>query len=441
MAQNNRRVVITGMGVICPLGNSPETLWSALSAGESGIEFLKRIPDVHLPSKIGGEARFFNGDIDDFGELEKKLKRNVKKGLKLMCREIEMGVASAQLAIANAGLSPEVYDPVRIGTMFGCDYIITEPSEFTTGVKNCVPDGSFDFSLWGENGLSQVEPLWLLKYLPNMPASHVAIYNDLRGPSNSLTVREASANIAIAEATTILKRGIADYMVVGATGSRIHPLRSVHVALQEQLAQFSNHGESLTPAQLSRPFDAKRQGMVMGEGAGTIILEDYDNAKKRGAKILAEVIGYGSSTVANRQYVADYKQAIANVILGSLESGQTIAEQIGHVNSHGLSTIRCDREEAQAIAETLGDQVPVVAAKSCMGNLGAGSGMVELVASVMALEANHLFPTLNYDQPDPECPVNVVRDRNVSPGDAFVNLNITPQGQASSVLVRRFPET
>lgn len=437
MQESQRRVVITGMGVISPLGNSPDQLWDALINRKSGVDYLKRIPSDHLPAKIGAEADSFTGSIDDFGELEKKLKRTIKKGLKLMCREIEMGVASAQLAIADAGLTPEVYDPVRIGTMFGCDYIITEPAEFSLGVQNCLQEDEFDFERWGENGIGKVEPLWLLKYLPNMPASHVAIYNDLRGPSNSLTVREASANLAIAEATTILRRGIADYMVVGSTGSRIHPLRSVHVALQEQLAACESNGSTKQPAQVCRPFEAGRQGMVMGEGAGALVLEDYDNATKRGATILAEVVGYGSSTVADKNYVANYKQATGNVIQSTLESSNLSKDQIGHVNAHGLSSIRCDLEEAQAINETLGQHVPVVAAKSNMGNLGAGGGMVELIASVKALAANQLFATLNYESPDPECQINVVSEGSVSPGDTFINLNTTPQGQASSVAISR----
>ena len=436
MTQNKRRVVVTGMGVVSPIGNSLDALWSSLSAGNSGVDFLKRFPAGHLPSGIGGEADCFEGQIEDFGELEKDVKRTIKKGLKLMCREIKMGVAAAQHAIANAGLSPAVYAPERIGTMFGSDYIITEPDEFSQGMRHCLNDREFDFDLWGPDGLHHVEPLWLLKYLPNMPASHVAIYNDLRGPSNSLTVREASANLAIAEATTILRRGIADYMVVGATGSRIHPIRTVHVALQEQLAPCQKNGDIQSPAKASRPFDADRKGMVMGEGAGAVILEDYDTARARGAKILGEIIGYGSSTVANRNFVADYRAAIANVLAGSLESAGISASQIDHVNSHGLSSFRCDREEAQAIHQLLGDQVPVVAVKSSMGNLGAGSGMVEFIASVLAVNNHRLFKTLNYDRPDSQCPINVVTDHEIAAGETFVNINTTPQGQASAVIFR-----
>ena len=224
MTHSDRRVVVTGMGLISPLGNSCETLWDSLSSNRSGIAKIERLPTDDLPSDVGGEARQFTGDIEDFGPLEKLAKRNIKKGLKLMCREIQTGVAASQLALAHAGLTPEIYNPDRTGTMFGSDYIITEPLEFARGIQNCIgKDGQgFIFQDWAEKGMTQVEPLWLLKYLPNMPASHVAIYNDLRGPSNSITVREASANLAVAEATTTIRRGVADVMVAGATGSA-HP--------------------------------------------------------------------------------------------------------------------------------------------------------------------------------------------------------------------------
>ena len=191
----SRRVVITGLGLVSPLGNSPEELWSRLREGKSGVDLLSRLPCDHLTTDIGAECRSFTGDIENFGEVEKKLKRNIKKALKLMCREIQLGVAAAQFAIANSEVQGS-HDPSRIGTVFGSDYIITEPAEFAAGVGNCIDGGKFNFDRWAADGLTKVEPTWLLKYLPNMPASHIAILNDLQGPSNSLTVREASANLS-----------------------------------------------------------------------------------------------------------------------------------------------------------------------------------------------------------------------------------------------------
>jgi 3-oxoacyl-[acyl-carrier-protein] synthase II len=438
MTQSDRRVVVTGMGLISPLGHSHAEFWEALSQGTSGVKLLEAIPRDNFPSDFGGECQQFTGNIESFGELEKKLKRNIKKALRLMCREIQLGVAAAQLAITDANLVPESFAPTRAGTMFGSDYIVTSPFDFAAGMTRCLDEnGNFDFEAWGEKGLSEVEPLWLLKYLPNMPASHVAIFNDLRGPSNSLTVREASANLAVAEAMTIIQRGSADVMIAGATGSRIHPLRTVHMALQEQLADRHTESAGGDPAKASRPFDADRTGMVIGEGAGVIVMEELSSAEKRGANILGEIIGYGSSTVADSNGVADYKSAFTNVLQGALETSQLQPADVGHVHAHGLSSPKCDHEEAVAIKEVLGDR-PVTAAKSYFGNLGGGSGMVELIASLLALEHGSLFPVLNYETPDDQCPVSVVREQGTSPGETFINLNITPQGQASSAVFRKF---
>jgi 3-oxoacyl-[acyl-carrier-protein] synthase II len=407
-------------------------------SARSGVQVLSSIPTDHFPSDFGGECSEFTGSIENFGPLEKKLQRSIKKGLKLMCREIQLGVAAAQLAIADAGLSPENHDPTRIGTLFGSDYIITSPFEFIQGIENCLDsERRFEFKNWAEKGLPKVEPLWLLKYLPNMPASHVAIYNDLRGPSNSLTVREASPNLAVSEATTIIQRGSADMMLAGSTGSRIHPLRTVHVALQEQLADRNSAAAGGDPTRACRPFDVDRNGMVLGEGSGVLVLEELSSAQNRGAKIFGEVVGYGSSSVANSKGVANYRTAFSNVLQGALETSGLKPGDIGHVHAHGLSTPKCDREEAVAINQVLG-KTPVTAAKSYMGNLGGGCGMVEIVASIMALQNDSLFPVLNCEQLDDKCPISVVREPGTSPGDCFMNVNITPQGQASSVLIRKF---
>jgi 3-oxoacyl-[acyl-carrier-protein] synthase II len=435
-SSNRRRVVITGMGLISPSGSSYSELWKALDSGISGINLIQSIPSQHFKSDVGGECRQFTAEIEDFGPVDKQLQRSIKKGLKLMCREIQMGVASAQLALTDAGIGTETFDPQRIGTMFGSDYIITQPFEFVTGIKECLnTNGEFEFSNWGQKGMSKVEPLWLLKYLPNMPASHVAIYNDLRGPSNSITVREASSNLSIAEAVAIIQRGAADAMVTGATGSRIHLLRTIHVALQEPLADRHASPANSDPAKASRPFDKDRTGMVLGEGAGTLILESLESAEKRGAKIWGEVIGHGSTSVAHPDGAADYQQAFINVIQASLKTSGLNPSDIGHVHAHGLGSSEIDREEAIAISKML-PNTPVTAAKSYFGNLGSGSGVVEAIASLMALENDSLFPILNCDSLDPACPIRPAK-KGESPGTSFINLNTTPQGQASAVVIRK----
>jgi 3-oxoacyl-[acyl-carrier-protein] synthase II len=267
-----------------------------------------------------------------------------------------------------------------------------------------------------------------------MPASHIAIYNDLRGPNNSLTLREASANAALAESYLTIVRGHADVMLAGATGSHIHPTKSVQTTLEEDVALGGD------PTRLSRPFDRNRRGQVLGEGAAAVILETLDRATKRGAKLLGEIVGYGSSTVVDAKGKANRGQAIENVLRQALRTSGLTPDQVGHLHAHGLATQSCDREEAQAINRVFAERsapLPVVAAKGNFGNLGAAGGMIEMLGSLFALSEGRLFPTLNYDSPDPDCPLNVVKTADVPAGETFINVNVSPQGQASAIVVRK----
>ena len=429
-----RRVVITGLGVICPLGNTLEELWDALAQRTSGVARLANVPADYLPTPFAAEARAFTGKIDDFGALEGEKKKAIRKGLKVMCRESQMGVAAAQRALADAGLSGDGLDPERSGVVFGSDYMLTAPDDFSTGIRTCLDEtGKFDFSRWASEGMPQVTPLWLLKYLPNMPASHIAIYNDLRGPNNSLTLREASSNAAVGEAFRTIARGSAETIVAGATGTRVHPMKLVHAVIQEEVA-----GGDVEPARASRPFELNRSGMVLGEGAGAVVLEELEQARARGARIYAEVIGTATSSVAANNGLARRETALANVMAATLRDARSQPHEVGHLHAHGLSTRTCDSDEARAIAAVFAEhtaELPVTAAKSYFGNLGAASGLVELASSLLALAHGQLFPVLNYETPDPECPLNVCRD-HASAGASCLHVNVTPQGQASAVMVR-----
>jgi len=431
MVGSNRRVVITGLGLISPLGNSADSLWNALVERRSGVGPIQSFSTTYLPTSFAAEARDFTGSIDNFGPLDGEKKKAIRKGLKVMCRECQMGVAASQLALADARLGGNV-DPERIGVLFGSDYMMTMPEDFTAGVRRCIgPDGKFDFRRWAAEGMPQLTPLWLLKYLPNMPASHVAIYNDMRGPNNSLTLREASSNLALGEAFRTIQRGHADYMVAGATGTRVHPMKMVHVVSQEEVA-----GNGTDPTRASRPFDLARSGMVLGEGAGALVLELLDVAQRRGARIYGEFLGSGSSSVADRQSIAHRDQALINAIRSALADAGLQPADIGHINAHGLSTRTSDIDEARALRTVFGQRIPpVVAPKSCFGNLGAGSGVVELIASLVALERGHLFPVKNFETPDPECALPVVRDVETPASPNVLSINVTPQGQAAAVIV------
>ena len=437
-AANTPRVVITGFGLVSPLGNEPDHVWEKLVAGDSGISPIESLPMEGLPMRSGGEVKDFTGAIEDYGTLDKTLQRAIKKNMKVMCREIEMGVAAAQKALFHSGLTTD-RDPDRGGGLFGCDYILTRPEEFADGLINCRngAGGEWRVADWPTSGLPKVNPLWLLKYLPNMPNSHVSIYNDFRGPNNAITVREASMNLSMAEATSIIQRGAADVMLVGATGSRIHPLRTAHVSLIERLASE----QEADPSRMSRPFDATADGMVLGEGAGAIMLESLEHATARGASIWGEVVGSGSSMVGPTTSRRDYlREALRLAMLATIaEAGPRWSEE-HHIHAYGLSDPSVDASEALAIGDVLSDRglagTRVTAAKSYFGNLGAGAAAVEIICSLLALKHGQLFPIRNLTHPCEQANWSAAKQGDPA-GDLFLHNSLTAQGQAACLAIAK----
>ena len=411
------------MGLVSPIGCSLDEVWQNLTHQNSGIAPLQLLPTEILPFRSGGEARDFKGEIGDFGPLEKPLMKAIKKNMRVMCREIEMGVAASQKALTHSGLGVE-RDPDRIGCIFGCDYILTRPEEYEDGYRTCAANSGGDIAIgdWPTLGLPKVNPLWLLKYLPNMPNSHVSIYNDLRGPNNALTVREASMGLSVAEATRIIQRGSADAMLVGATGCRIHPMRTPQTALTERLA-----AECQDPSKMSRPFDQSCDGMVVGEGAGALLIESYEHASSRGAKIWGEVLAT-SATMANQP--DQLETALRLAYQNAIDSCDLPSEW--HFHAQGTCTLEADSAEAAAINGITNGKVPVTAAKSYFGNLGAGSGAVELICSLLALEHNQLFPILNLENPIAAANWSSAPHQ---PGQAFAHSSFTLQGQTSCLIL------
>ena len=427
------RVVITGMGVTCPLGLTLGSLWESLSEGKSGVRAC--LPEERLPVHCAAFADEFTGNIDDFGDLEPQLKKTIRKGIKLMSREIQMCIAATQRALVDAGITFGLLPPERVGVSIGCDYILTTANELIDAFKACFDEnGKFDFGVWGQNGLPKMTPLWQLKYLSNMPSCHIAIYNDFRNVCSSVTLREASIGATVGEAVYNIKSGKTDVMVVGTAGSRLHPVKIVQALQAEQVAL----GEQ-APETVSRPFDHDRQGMVLGEGAGSLVLESEEHAQKRGAKIYGEIVGGTYLINADRGSVANRRKALARAMVLLFERTGVLPDQVGHINAHGLATHSGDIDEANAIRDVFGERcIPVTAAKSYFGNLGAGSGAVEMIAGVLALRENKLFPILNHIMGDPGCPITPVREFGGDAGDSFVKLSVSPQAQASAILVRNY---
>lgn len=438
---NPSRVVVTGIGLISPLGSSLSEFATSLAQGKSGVRENPAYSASDLPLRIAGLATQFTGAIDDFGDLPKDRKKAIRKGLKVMCRETQMAVAAAQLALADAGRADGGHEPERAGVVLGSDYMLSMPQDYELSMQKCSDAGDgFDYVRWGGDGLDDMQPLWMLKYLPNMPASHIAIYNDFRGPNNSLTMREASGLMALGEAYRIIARGEADQMVAGATGTRVLPMQAIHAIQTEPLADLSGD-----PAAACRPFDKARTGMVAGEGAGMVVLESLASAEARGARIYGEVTGFGASQVCDQDLSGRNDVALANACQAALREAGIGPTDVGHVNAHGLATVEADAAEAAAIASVFGPvdtQPPVIAPKANIGNLGAGGGTVELAVSLLTLAGGTelegvLPPVLNFTEPDPAAHVNAVSGGAVEPGDSFVTLSTTPQGQAAAVCIGR----
>jgi 3-oxoacyl-[acyl-carrier-protein] synthase II len=414
-----RDIVITGLGIVSPIGIGGDAFWTALRHGTSGVRPLSLFDAQGLPVTYGAEVTGF--DPKQFVKP--------RKSLKVMSRDIQFGVSAADMACGQAGLSPGAIDPERFGVVFGADMILCPLDDVEAAYRSCMVDGRFDFRRWGQHAMAQLYPLWMLKYLPNMPACHIAINYDARGPSNSLATAEVSSLLAIAEASRIIERGLADVMVAGGTSSRIHPTTYVRAVLCDTARQGQD------PKTASRPFDADRTGAVYGEGSAAFVLESRRHAEARGVKIFGRVLGYASGFEPRVNGSPLKGTAIRATIENSLRCAELEPGDIGHVNANGISTILDDRAEAQAIRQVLGD-VPVTAPKSYFGNLGAGTGAVEMAASVLGFVNNEVPRTLNYERRDPQCPVNVVHGEPLrgAKGTAVI-LNQASTGQSAAVVI------
>ncbi|RMF87519.1 MAG: beta-ketoacyl-[acyl-carrier-protein] synthase family protein, partial [Planctomycetota bacterium] len=241
-------------------------------------------------------------------------------------------------------------------------------------------------------------------------------------------------NMVFEAARNTILAGRADALVVGCTGTRLHVLKTIHALQQAEVAT----GDGMPPERVSRPFDADRTGMVLGEGAACLIVERLEKALERGATIHAEILGGASATAVDRNMVADVRKAMALAMAEAIRRSGLDPADIDFVVAHGLGTRSGDAAEAQAIRDVFGDRdVPVTAPKSYFGNLGAAAGVVEAIAGILSLREGVICPTLNYETPDPECPVRVVTEGDVAAGRRFLNVNVTPQGQASAAVLAR----
>jgi 3-oxoacyl-[acyl-carrier-protein] synthase II len=415
-----QEVVITGVGLVCPLGIGREAVWSALQQRASGIRTLPRFVESGFPVTIGGEVPDFDG----------KQYVQPRKSLKVMCREIQQAVTAGELAWREAGLphpqdgSPQL-DPERLGVVMGASVYRSELDELAAMYRAASNDGHFDFTRW-DAALKQLYPLWMLKYLPNMAACQIGIAKDARGPNNTVTLGEVSSLLAVIESADCIARGHADIMLAGAASSLLDWVDTCWLGG----ARVSRHNSD--PAAACRPFDRQRDGFVMAEGAAVFVLESRAHAEQRGVPILGQVRGYGRCAEPVARGGTYSGLATRRAIQAALASSQIAPGAVGHVSAHGLATREDDGAEAAAILAEL-DSVPVTASKSLVGNSGAAGGAVELALNLIAAAHGQVPATLNC--PEPDCGVNVVTDLQATRSPHFLALSHNSTGQAAALMV------
>lgn len=423
---DGNRAVVTGVGVVSPIGIGKDRFWDSLVNNRSGIDYLGSIDGHDLPSPFAAEVR----DFDPASMLRDR------KFLKVMSRDIQLGVASANLAMQDTGLAAGDIDPYRLGVVYGAGRMTTHPSELLGGVEASLDDQhKFSMTRWGEGGMGRVAPLWLLRQLPNMPACHISIDHNAAGPNNTITCRDASALLALGEAVRAIEAGRADAMIVGACSSNIHP---VDIAKFHRFEGLSRRCDD--PERACRPFDFERDGAVVGEGAATFVVENYEHAKRRGAEIYAEVLGIGSGCDGKGYANESAGMGLVRAIESTMKRAGIRPEELGHINAQGKSTQPDDIVESRAYHRALGDcmlKVPVTAMKSFVGHFDAGAGAVELAGTLLALRNGQVPATLNYEIPDPRCRLNVVSGGPESLRTrTALSVNRTAMGQSAAAVLR-----
>jgi 3-oxoacyl-[acyl-carrier-protein] synthase II len=393
-----RRVVVTGMGCITPVGKTIHDMWNSLTTGASGIDWITQFDASKFPTKFAAEVKDFS--LSDYIDDAERFKYGG--------RNIHFAIGAATQAMQDSGLlDDKSLDPGQFGVYLGAGEGAQDFQGFMDLIAQSRKDGEVDLVEFSKLGMEQLHAETEMEQEPNMTAGHLASLFNAQGPNMNCLTACAASSQALGEATEIIRRGDADVMISGGAHSMIHPFGLTGFNL---LTALSTHNEN--PQQASRPFDKERDGFVLGEGAGILILEELDRAKARGAKIYGELSGYGSTADAYR--VTDIHpqgRGATACINMALDDAKLNKDQLDYVNAHGTSTKVNDQVESLACRQALGDYAmgtPVSSIKSMMGHLIAAAGSVEAITCLMAINNNVLPPTMNYSTPDPDCPLDYI---------------------------------
>ena len=410
------RVVITGLGVISPIGNSAEEFWNHLLEGKSGIDYIKAFDVSEYPTKIAAEVKDFNPE--DYMD---------KKDTKRTDRFVQFAIAASKMALKDSGIDMDQEDRDRVGVYIG------------SGIGGL---GTFEdqYRTLLEKGPRRVSPFFIPMMIANMGSGQVSIELGAKGPNSLAVTACATGTNSIGDAFKIIQRGEADVMFAGGAEATIRP--SGLAGFCSAKAMSTRNDE---PQKASRPFDLNRDGFVMGEGSGVVVLESLEHAKKRGAKIYAEVIGYGMSGDAHHMTMpAPEGEGAARCMKMAIRDAGISPDEIDYINAHGTSTEFNDKFETMAIKAALGEhayKVAVSSTKSMTGHLLGAAGAVEAIVCALTIRDQIIPPTINYETPDPECDLdyvpNVARKGEV---DVTMSNSLGFGGHNATIIIKKFEE-
>ena len=430
------RVVITGMGVVCPLGNDVESLWQAILAGKSGVAKTTIFDASTFPTTFDAEVKDY-----DFAEYTNNPQLH-KHGNRGSC----FVIGAANQACKQAKIDVETAEPTdgidrsRLGIYLGAgEGSVDNDVFFAAIVEGWDADkNEMDWGLWAQVAFGRMDPMCELEQEPNMPAAHIAVLTGARGPTRSCLTACAASTQSVGEATMLIRKGDADIMIAGGAHSMIHPLGLMGF---NRLTALSTRNDS--PQTASRPFTASRDGFILGEGAAILILESLTSAKKRGVEILAEVIGYGSSSDAFRiTDMHEQGRGAIQAMTAALSDAGIDYKDVDYINTHGTSTTENDSVETKAIKAVFKEEAkntPASSVKSMLGHLIGAAGAAELITCVLAIRDNILPPTMNLIDPDPELDLDYVPNKpRKSQVDVAMNESFGFGGQNNVVIIKRF---
>ncbi|MCK4802544.1 beta-ketoacyl-ACP synthase II [bacterium] len=414
----DRRVVITGYGVISPIGIGADDFWNSLVSGKSGISRVSTFDTSQFSTQIGAEVKNF--------QPEKYID---KKKIRKMDRFSQLAFAAAKIAIEDAKLDMKKEDPFRVGVIVG------------SGIGG-LSTVAAEHKVLLEKGPRRVSPFMIPMLITNIAAGEIAIAHNIKGPNYSLSSACATSNHTIGDALRLIHYGDADVIIAGGSEAAVTPLGLAGFCSARALSTRNDD-----PEHASRPFDKERDGFVMGEGAGIVILELLEHALSRGVTIRAELIGYGATNDAYHITAPSPDgQSAARAMSNALADGGVKPEEVDYINAHGTSTPLNDKVETFAIKKVFGDyayKIPISSSKSMIGHLLGAAGVVELIATILSMEKEMLPPTINYEFPDPECDLDYVPNK-ARPKKINVALSnsLGFGGHNATLVVRKYkPET